>query len=94
MLHDKVKKITAIDADDHAISIGQNRFFYEYDNVDWITADVFEDYRDVYDKADIFINTSCEHMRPMKEWPYWNSNCFFALQSNNMERRILSCQKS
>ena len=82
LLHDKVKKITAIDADDHAISIGQNRFFYEYDNVDWITADVFEDYRDVYDKADIFINTSCEHMKPMYLWgpigprSIWKDNPF------------------
>ena len=68
LLHDKVKSITAIDVDDHAISIGQNRFFDQYDNITWITGDIFEDYRDMFDTADIFINTSCEHMLPMKWW--------------------------
>lgn len=71
LLHDKVKKITAIDSDDKVITLGQNQIFKEsskIDNVTWITADIFEDYRDVYDTADIFINTSCEHMKPMNLW--------------------------
>ena len=37
-------------------------------NVDWITADLFEEYKECYNTADIFINTSCEHMLPMKWW--------------------------
>ena len=68
LLHDKVKKIICIDADEHAITIGDNRLFPTYDKVTWITADIFKDYRDIYDTADIFINTSCEHMRPMNLW--------------------------
>ena len=68
LLHDKVKKIICIDADEHAITIGDNRLFPTYDKVTWITADIFKDYRDIYDTADIFINTSCEHMLPMKWW--------------------------
>mgnify|MGYP003630434151 CR=1 FL=1 len=68
LLHDKVKKIICIDADEHAITIGDNRLFPTYDNVVWISADVFDKYRDIYDTADIFINTSCEHMLPMKWW--------------------------
>ena len=68
LLHDKVKKIICIDADEHAITIGDNRLFPTYDNVVWISADVFDKYRDIYDTADIFINTSCEHMRPMNLW--------------------------
>ncbi len=68
LLYDKVKKITAIDVDDTAITIGQNKLFEKYNKVDWITADIFEEYRDMFDTADIFINTSCEHMRPMNLW--------------------------
>jgi len=68
LLHDKVKKITCVDTDNSVITIGDNRLFPAFDNIDWITADMFEVYRDMYDTADIFINTSCEHMLPMKWW--------------------------
>jgi len=68
LISDKVKKITCIDSDDQAITIGRNRLFYNDKRVTWITGDVFEDYRDMFDTTDIFINTSCEHMLPMKWW--------------------------
>ena len=68
LLHDKVKKITAIDVDDHAIEIGKNRLFKEYDNVEWISENIFGEYKNFYSHTDIFINTSCEHMLPMKWW--------------------------
>jgi len=90
--YDKVKKITAIDLDPNVISIAKNRIFKDY-NIDFITGDVFE-FRDQYKNADLFINTSCEHMKPMKEWgpapeyknPWWNrvSPAYFAFQSNAM----------
>ena len=91
--YDKVKKITCIDKDKDVISIAKNRLFNHYKNVDFITGDVFE-FRDSYKNADLFINTSCEHMKSMKEWgpaptyknPWWNrvSPAYFAFQSNNM----------
>jgi len=69
LLHDKVKKITVIDADDGVIKIGCNQLFKDYDKVTWITDDIFTNFRDnYYHNCDIFINTSCEHMRPMKDW--------------------------
>ena len=90
--YDKVKKITAIDLDPNVISIAKNRIFKDY-NIDFITGDVFE-FRDQYKNADLFINTSCEHMKSMKEWgpaptyknPWWKrvSPAFFAFQSNAM----------
>jgi len=94
--HDKVKRITAIDLDEEVIGIAKNRLFKNYDKVTWITADIFEDYRDqYYSNCDLFINTSCEHMKPMREWgpspkyktPWWDRikpNAHFAFQSNNM----------
>jgi len=91
-LYHKVKKITAIDLDPNVIRIAKNRIFKDYD-VDFIEGDVFE-FRDLYENVDLFINTSCEHMKPMREWgptpqyknPWWDrvSPTHFAFQSNNM----------
>ena len=62
-------------------------------DVDFITGDVFE-FRNAYKNANLFINTSCEHMKPMREWgpapqyknPWWDrvSPAYFAFQSNAM----------
>jgi len=68
LLHDKVKKITAMDLDNNVVTIGQNRLFDNYHKVEWLTADLFKDYKEAYNSCDIFINTSCEHMLPMKWW--------------------------
>ena len=68
VLAPKVKKITLIDIDEKVINVAQNRLFMNYENVNFIAADIFEDFRLEYEKADLFINTSCEHMRPMSEW--------------------------
>ena len=80
--------------DPKVISIAKHRIFEDYD-VEWITDDIFANWRDWYKNVDLFINTSCEHMKPMKEWgpapqyknPWWQrvkANCYFAFQSNNM----------
>jgi len=92
--YNQVKKITAIDMDKKVIGIAKNRLFKDY-NVDFITSDVFEVYRDMYNDCDLFINTSCEHMKPMRELgpapkyktPWWDRvkpGAHFAFQSNNM----------
>lgn len=69
-LSNKVAQVTCIDLDERALRIGKNYFFNtdEYKNVEWIVGDVFEDWRECYSTADLIINTSCEHMRPMSEW--------------------------
>ena len=90
--YNKVKKITCIDKDPKVISRAKYNLFKDF-NVDFITGDVFE-FRDQYKNANLFINTSCEHMKSMKEWgpaptyknPWWDrvSPAYFAFQSNNM----------
>ena len=87
-------KITLIDKDIDVISIAKNRLFDHYKNVEFISDDIFNQFRDQYKKADLFINTSCEHMKSMKEWgpapKYKNpwskriSGSYFAFTSNNM----------
>ena len=65
--YNEVKKITCIDVDSDVIYRAKYELFKGFD-VDFITDDVFETYRDQYKDTTLFINTSCEHMRPMKEW--------------------------
>ena len=89
---DEVKRITCIDQDPKVISRAKYNLFKDLD-IDFITGDVFE-FRDSFKDTDLFINTSCEHMKPMKEWgpapeyknPWWDrvSPAYFAFQSNAM----------
>ena len=90
--YDKVQKITCIDQDSKVINRAKYELFKDLD-VDFITGDVFE-FRNAYKNAHLFINTSCEHMKPMREWgpapqyknPWWDrvSPAYFAFQSNAM----------
>ena len=83
-----------IDKDPKVISIAKYRIFDEYKNVEFITDDVFSSFRDQFKTANLFINTSCEHMKPMNQWgpapeyknPWWDRvrPAYFAFQSNNM----------
>ena len=90
--YNEVKKITCIDKDPKVISRAKYNLFKELD-IDFITGDVFE-FRDQYKNSDLFINCSCENMKPMKEWgpaptyrnPWWDrvSPAYFAFQSHNI----------
>ena len=96
-LHDKVKKITCIDLDERTLQVAKTYFFPKSDKIEWIADDLFEDWKThIYPKADLFINTSCEHMKPMKVMGIHilhiklhgrirvKKNAHFAFQSNNM----------
>ena len=82
----EVKRITLIDLNADVLGIAKNRLFEHYNNVDYITSDVFDEnrYGRIKD-ANLIINTSCEHMKPMKELKALHqSNAYFAFTSNNM----------
>ena len=84
----RVKKIIGFDLDDEVIRISKNRFFPDYDNLDFVTGDVFTRRTGKHRDATLIINTSCEHMPPMKDWPWWLElpvDSYFAFQSNNMD---------
>ena len=91
--YNEVKKITCVDMDSDVIYRAKYELFKDFD-VDFITDDVFNKFREQYKTANLFINTSCEHMKPMKEWgpapeyknPWWDrvSPAYFAFQSNAM----------
>jgi len=81
------KKITCIDLEEDVLKIAKNKLFPYLNNVDYIPGNVFEKDLSRYHTCDLFVNTSCEHMQPMKEWPFWSyvkSGSIYAFQSNNM----------
>ena len=69
-LANKVKKIINIDQDDEATKISK-KFFSNFENVDYICDDIFASCRKQYRETNLIINTSCEHMLPMKDWPWF-----------------------
>lgn len=71
LLANKVKQIVNFDIDEQPLRIAKNNFFYDYNNVSYVCDDIFKTYRDVYLDTNLIINTSCEHMQPMKEWPWF-----------------------
>ena len=83
----EARRITLIDTDDVVMRISKNRLFSHYKNVnlDYVIDDVFN-WAPTAKRikwCDLIINTSCEHMRPMKELNL-NTNAYFAYTSNNM----------
>jgi len=101
--YDDVKLITAIDSDRKVI-LKSKEMFKDYSKVDFIEGDVFDkriwhrfkedDDWDLFKRCNLVINTSCEHMKSMKDWgpspeyktPWWKrfENTHFAFQSNAM----------
>lgn len=87
LLSPKVRKISAIDLDENAGKIAKNQLFFDYRNIDFIVGDIFTKDLKRYNTTKLFINTSCEHMLPMKDWPFWqhtDKEAYFAFISNNM----------
>jgi len=86
--YNEVKRITSVDIDRKVINIAKNRLFKNYNNIDFISKDVFDWAKDsarLKHRTNLIINTSCEHMRPMKELNILNGlDVHFAFQSNNM----------
>ena len=84
-----VKRITLIDLNDQVIGLAKRRLFNHYDNVDFITSDVWNENRlGRIQNANLIINTSCEHMYPMKKIKELNPDlkAWFVLQSTNEDK--------
>ena len=66
------------------LQVSKNRLVKHLKNVEYNSGDVFKLDLSRYHTTDLFINPSCEHMPPMKEFPYWPKSTHFAFTSNNM----------
>ena len=83
----RVKSIYGVDLDKQVIHIAKNKFWKDNPKVKLIEGDAFASFRKNYSTGKLFINTSCEHMPAMKDWPSWSKvsdDAYFAFQSNNM----------
>ena len=69
-LANKVKKIVNIDLDNQTTKVSK-KLFNSYENIDYVCDDIFKTHREVYLNTNLIINTSCEHMPPMKEWEWF-----------------------
>ena len=85
-LAEEANHIYCIDIDDRVICVGKCRLFTMYNNISWSSRDVWDEKICSWiEKANLIINTSCEHMPNMSELPpLYKSNAYFAFQSNNM----------
>jgi len=88
-LTNKVKKIVSIDLDEAPLQIAKNRLFENYKNIEYVCDDVFKTYRDAYLNTNLIINTSCEHMLPMKEWKWFGAGAL----SNDQDTSIFRTPK-
>jgi len=80
-----VKHISMVDIDSDVLAIAKNRLFKDYNNINYINRDAFEWGNDASTmcSADLIINTSCEHMKPMSNLKV-KKDTYFAFQSNDM----------
>jgi len=93
LLKRDARRIYGWDMDPHACELGW-MLFEEMPRVFFYNQDVWLDTPVNFDECDVIINTSCEHMPPMKDWPHWKKifknysankkNPYWILQSNNM----------
>ena len=88
-LTNKVKKIISIDLDETPLQIAKNRLFNEYTNIEYVCDDIFKTYRDAYLNTNLIINTSCEHMPPMKDWKWFGAGAL----SNDQDTSIFRTPK-
>jgi hypothetical protein len=86
----KVKRVVCIDLDNEPLQIAKNKLFNDYENIDYICGDLFEKYRDTYIDTNLIINTSCEHMPPMKEWKWFQKG---ALSTDSQYKHKFSSPK-
>lgn len=93
LINKKAEKIYGWDMDKYAISLAE-KLFEEMTKPQFFVQDVWLEKLSFFEKCDVIINTSCEHMPPMKHWPGWKyyfgsitsekKNPTFIFQSNNM----------
>ena len=83
-LTNKVKEIISIDLDETPLQIAKNRLFTNYKNIQYVCDNIFKTYRDVYLNSNLIINTSCEHMPPMKEWEWFR---FSSMETDTVHPR-------
>lgn len=93
LINRNAKKIYGWDMDRYAIGLAK-KLFEEMERPEFFVEDIWLQKPSFFEECDVIINTSCEHMPPMGDWPGWKyyfgnyttekKNPTFIFQSNNM----------
>ena len=82
LLNNGVKHIYGYDLDMFAIKTSNFLFDYKK-NIKVIASDIWTKKPKYLDNTNLIINTSCEHMPPMKDWEYYKEGTY-VFQSTNV----------
>jgi len=93
LMNQSPEKIYGWDMDKYAIGVAKE-LFKEMKLPEFYSQDIWVQQPENFKECDVIINTSCEHMPPMGDWPGWNGyfkdfssdqkNPTWIFQSNNM----------
>lgn len=92
LLSPKVNSVLGVDIDKEVIDIGKKKLLKKYKNINYKCANIFDEYLNTYQQTNLIINTSCEHMPPMKDWPWFS---YGAMLGDKLEgkKRVYSSTK-
>ena len=82
LLKRNVDMIYGYDMDTYAIDVS-NRLFKNFNKVKFIKDDIWINKPCYINETNIIINTSCEHMPPMKDWNHYKEGTY-VFQSTNV----------
>ena len=91
LLKRNVDMIYGYDMDTYAIDVS-NRLFKNFNKVKFIKDDIWINKPCYINETNIIINTSCEHMPPMKDWNHYKEGTY-VFQSTNVtnEKDHINC---
>tara|TARA_B100001057_G_scaffold449919_1_gene491549 strand:- start:408 stop:1082 length:675 start_codon:yes stop_codon:yes gene_type:complete len=84
LLKRNVDMIYGYEMDKYAIPVSK-MLFEKFDKVQFINQDIWIKKPRYIDETDMTINTSCEHMPPMKYWSYYKHGTY-VFQSSNTDK--------
>tara|TARA_B100000035_G_C20976948_1_gene543633 strand:- start:135 stop:773 length:639 start_codon:yes stop_codon:yes gene_type:complete len=93
LLKRNVDMIYGYDMDTYVIDVS-NRLFKNFNKVKFIKDDIWINKPRYINETNIVINTSCEHMPPMKDWNHYKEGTYI-FQSTNVtnEKDHINCVK-
>jgi len=89
LLSKKIKSVLGIDMDEDVINIGKKKLLKKYNNIDYKKLDIFKEHLNFYNDTNLIINTSCEHMLPMREWKWFGAGAM----SNDESKKVFASPK-
>lgn len=93
LLKRNVNMIYGYEIDKYVIEVS-NMLFEKLDKVQFINQDIWIKKPRYIDETNMIINTSCEHMPPMKYWDYYKHGIYVFQSTNIDEWDHINCVKN